>query len=417
MNAPRSHLTVLAGRMLEFLLARGAFPDLPFATPHSSRPFDYPRRVAEVLLARVLGRNPVPPPWRRRSVADWQVFCPGAGPTDRSRRQSPLLLGVVAAWNEGDVIFATVRNLVRQGVDRVFVIDDESDDETRAEASAAGAIVLTHRSSGVYLEAVRAARIRNVIAEQTAATGGDVWWVVADADEFPRGPDGSSIRDLVERLEDWVDVVGSRVLEHLPDPGVEPVPRRHPVRYARLAVPYDSAYCGAGHWKHQLFRVREPDDAFPLPGHHTVGTSDGRRTREAAESLLMHHCPLRGRNRTLRRLSTAAAPGARYDASPDTFTRWRLQQRLTSLDDMYAGNYRCLPNPFAGRRRVGLFPVPWEELASPGERKLPSDQDQVERVGLSGARVFEPPDTLRRDTNEHRRERPAGRVERRGTHA
>ena len=60
---------------------------------------------------------------------------------------NPVLLGdfrlfaVVKSWMDADIIEATVRNTFAQGVERVYVIDNGSDDETVARAEAAGAVI------------------------------------------------------------------------------------------------------------------------------------------------------------------------------------------------------------------------------------------------------------------------------------
>lgn len=201
----------------EWLLAEAAWPDLPFAHPPERRPLDYPARLIDVLRARLTVRNPPFPPWRRRAAGSWQRIGTGPGPLET--RERPLLYGVVAAWNEDDVIYATVRHLRGQGCHRVFVLDDGSDDHTASEAHEAGANVVAITSDGVYREATRCRMIRALIAEQTEDAGGDVWWLVADADEFPRGYGGLTVGEVVAGLPGWVDTVGSRVIEHLPHVG------------------------------------------------------------------------------------------------------------------------------------------------------------------------------------------------------
>ena len=41
---------------------------------------------------------------------------------------------IVGAWMEADVIGATVKNALTQGCERVFLVDNDSHDETVAEA-------------------------------------------------------------------------------------------------------------------------------------------------------------------------------------------------------------------------------------------------------------------------------------------
>jgi hypothetical protein len=333
------------------------------------RPIDRPLAALEALVARARGRNPALPPWRRRNLRRWQMGPSGPGPSSRAGAAIPLF-AATAVWNEGDVIFATVRNLEEQGVDHVFVIDDDSDDETASEARAAGASVARCASDGTYREAERGRRIQDLVREQTRLAGGEAWWVIVDADEFPRGPDGTTIRDLVGRLPGSIDIVGSRVLDHLPSDPDACRPRTHPARSQPLAQWYRSPYCPHGHWKHGLIRVRDSDDVLPLAGHHVAAARDGRRLREAEESLLMHHVPLRNRDRTTQRLSRAWAPDGRYRRSPDPFTRWRLAQRLVALDLVYAGRYEVVPSCYAGEPRLGVVLRDWRELVPIAERIL-----------------------------------------------
>jgi hypothetical protein len=257
--------------------------------------------------------------------------------------------------------------LLSQGADGVFVIDDESDDGTDREACVAGAEVVSVRSSGTYAEQARYARIQQLIKDQTAVAGGDVWWVIADADEFPRGPSGLSIRDLVERLPEWVDVVGSRVLEHYPSGRETYCPRSHPLRCYPLARWYNNPYCQVGHWKHQLLRVRWPEELLPLPGHHTAVAEDGRPLREFGDSLLMHHFPFRDRERTEMKLRRAGAPGGRYAGSPDSWLMPRLNQRLAMLENLYTGRFDLIPNSFPGEPLMGITVSDWRGLVSPEE--------------------------------------------------
>jgi hypothetical protein len=321
-------------------------------------------------VARLRGRNPGLTPWRKRNARSWQTFGPGAGPSAASTRSQPLIFGLTAVWNEGDVIWATVRNLFAQGADEVFVIDEESSDETREEAQAAGGRVVAQATSGVFAEAEHCRHIRRVIEEQTTEAGGDVWWIVVDADEFPRGPDGVTIRELVAGLPPWVDTVGSRVLEHLPDAASSYEPRTHPAASIPLAHWYNDPFCPHGHWKHQLFRVRSADDLYPLRGHHTVGAGDGRRIREASPSLLMHHVPFRDRTRTETRLSGAV----RYTDSPDEFTRLRIAYRLRVVGDLYENRHHVCENDSPGEPLRGITLRAWRDLVPEAERVLPELQ-------------------------------------------
>lgn len=330
--------------------------------------WDWPRYGMETLVARMRGRNPQIPPWLRRYARTWQTFEPGrAG----DLAATPLVYGLCQAWNEDDVIYATVRNLFLQGADEVFVIDDGSDDETAAEARAAGAVVIQDAGGGPFDELRRSERIAQVIDERTEAAGRPVWWIMVDADEFPRGPGGGTIADLAATLPGWVDTVGSRVLEHYPSGTSAPRPRHHPLDELPNARRHTIAFCPAGHWKHQMLLVRGPGQARFTFGRHTIAAPAGRRPlRESGPSLLMHHFPLRDRARTEAKFRLANSASGRYGASSDTFVKRRIETRLRILELAYAERYHLLPNEFPGERRRGTPVGDWRDLVDPAEREV-----------------------------------------------
>jgi Glycosyl transferase family 2 len=341
-----------------------AAQNLPFGDGPDPRYSDLPRYLLDAGLARIRGRNPPVTPWWRRYVAGWQRFEPARRPPGGS--PEPLIYGLAAVWNEDDVVYATVRNLLIQGADDVFVIDDASDDDTVSEAKAAGATVIHDPSDGTFDERRRSERISQVMDERTAAAGRPVWWIVVDADEFPEGPDGTTIRELVRTLPSRVDTVGSRVLEHYPGLGSAPKPRHHPLDELRNARWHDNPACPAGHWKHQVLRLPEPGAFRFLPGRHAVAAPPlGRPVIESTASLLMHHFPLRDRERTVRKLSAAEA--GRY-AGSDPFSRRRLETRLRMIDLAYQERYRLLPNMFPGEPKTGTSVRDWHDLVGFAER-------------------------------------------------
>ena len=332
---------------------------LPWGQPR--RPFDTAARVLQVLHARATDRNPVPPPWRLRATSCWQTTITGR-PLGHS--QPVELVGVIAAWNEDDIIWSTVTNLYRQGCADVIVLDDGSDDSTAAEAAAAGATVRRLRSSGIWVEADRSRAIREVVVEESRRRRRETWWVVADADEFPTTRAEEPIKDLLGRVPDAVDALGSVVLEHLPGPGATRDPRADPLVEYPMARPYPSHYCPAGHWKHQVWRSRQPGDLLPMPGQHTLRRETRAPVGEWHESLVMHHFPYRDTRRLRAKLIEAGHAHGRYGGSPDTFTRWRMQTRLRILDFLESGDLSNMPNEFSGQPRRGVSVRHWRDLVS-----------------------------------------------------
>ncbi len=343
--------------------------DLLFGDGPDGRLADLPLYAAELALAGVRRRNPPVTPWWRRYVRTWQTFEPG--PARDEPHAEPLLYGLCQAWNEDDVIYATVRNLFLQGADRVFVIDDASDDGTASEARAAGATVVRDQSDGTFDELRRTGRISQVIEEVTEAAGRPVWWIVVDADEFPRGPGRATVGDLVRTLPPWVDTVGSRVLEHYPSGRSRPEPRHHPLDELPDARWHNNPSCPAGHWKHQLLLVRRPGELRFMFGRHTIAARpDLRPVAESEASLLMHHFPLRERERAERKLRLAGSESGRYGAGSDGFVKRRNELRLRMLALAYEERYDLLPNSFPGEPRKGTSVRDWRDLVEPSEREV-----------------------------------------------
>lgn len=334
-----------------------AWPDTPMPAPSVRYWRDIPHRLVERTAARLSGRNPPAPPWRRRASNSWQTTLTSvdAGPVGRHAERP--LFGVIAAWNEEDVIWSTVTNLFREGCSAVFVLDDSSTDATAAEASAAGAEVVRREPTARWVESERAAAIDQLITTQTRKRQQEIWWLIADADEFPTI--SGSIRNLLDRLPEAVDTLGSAVVEHYPAPGSKWSPRCNPLEIPGFVCPYPSNYCPQGHWKHQLFLRRRFDDPVPMPGAHTLRTASGRRILEWSEPIVMHHFPYRDLGRLERRIAGARNSTGRYGTSPDTFTSWRALHRLDVISELRAGRYDRISNSFPGQRRDRLDLHAW----------------------------------------------------------
>ena len=116
--------------------------------------------------------------------------------------------------------------------------------------------------------------------------------------------------------------------------------------------------------------MRTPEDLIPMPGQHTVQSADNRRVREYPTSILMHHFAMRNRERTEAKLRRAWERGGRYSQSSDTFTRWRIVQRITSLNHIYSGRFDLVPNNFPGEPLLGVQLYHWQELVPENERRL-----------------------------------------------
>jgi glycosyltransferase involved in cell wall biosynthesis len=112
---------------------------------------------------------------------------------------------------EEDVIEATVRNAFTQGCERVFLVDNESPDGTVETAIAAGAELAESFTTARHDEHLRIRLMNDAVWRISVAEAADhVWWLWLDADEFPHGPRGLTIRDYLATLDRSFRIVGAR---------------------------------------------------------------------------------------------------------------------------------------------------------------------------------------------------------------
>ena len=196
-----------------------------------------------------------------------------------------------------------------------------------------------------------------------------------DADEFPQGPHGCTIREFLGTLDRTFRCVGTRFFVHYPSSVPTYVPGGHPIDSMPWCLEISSDYCGNGmaHFKHPLQRFDH--DGPPIvvgQGAHSVSS---RRAAlfEPQDSLLVHHFQHREEHATRARMTLLCGD----DAGPETRVGFQnarqeaaygsdlgMVRRFRDLDDIYA------------RARVGPDALPaslrrWDDLAGPGEANVP----------------------------------------------
>jgi hypothetical protein len=280
-----------------------------------------------------------------------------------------VLYAVIGTWMEADVIADTVANSYAQGADRVFVVDNDSPDDTVARAVAAGAEHgLTYSTAG-YDERYRLNLMNDFVRYRSESSGADhVWWLWLDADEFPRPEAGGTIGELVAGLDRRFRIVGGRFVDHYPSPGRPAfVPGEHPLDHQPLAEEMPQPICSHMHRKHPLMRWdREGPHIDADLGFHRARCAQ-RPLREPPTGLVIDHFPFRDEKATRRRLATLwgldGAASARAERSH--FTSLHMEARVESLDAVYSGAWTEVRNFAPGRPERGVSPVDWRELVPP----------------------------------------------------
>jgi hypothetical protein len=279
-----------------------------------------------------------------------------------------VLYALIGTWMEADVIADTVANAFAQGADRVFVVDNDSPDDTVERAVAAGAEhALTFVTDG-YDEVYRLGLMNELVRHRSERSGSEhVWWLWLDADEFPRPERGGTVRDLVAGLDRRFRIVGARWVDHYPTPGRPAyVAGDHPLDHQPLAEELSARICDRGHRKHPLQRWDRagPQIDADLGFHRAI--CQQRPLLEPSEGLVIDHFPYRDEITTRRRLATLwGLDGSGARASRGHFTSSHMEARVDSLDAVYAGEWAEVRNFAPGRAERGVVPLDWRDLDPP----------------------------------------------------
>jgi hypothetical protein len=288
---------------------------------------------------------------------------------DQPARPNPLagirLFAIIGAWMEEDVIGATVANAFAQGCERVYLVDNDSRDGTVREAVAAGAELAEVFATEQYDEVLRLDIMNGVVRRVSEESGSEhVWWLWLDADEFPHGPRGLTVREFLEPLDAQFRIVGARFINHFPDRVPAYVPGFHPLDFQPLCEEHRLG-CALKHRKHPLQRFdRGGKPIISDRGFHRA-TSEERPLLEPTAAIYLHHFPYRDEQVTRRRL-------ARLCGS-DENGRTRVQEgddaadgmvpRFQTLDAVYRNDWDNVRNyRFDGEFSVAR-PIPWTTLA------------------------------------------------------
>ncbi|HET9729776.1 MAG TPA: glycosyltransferase family 2 protein [Acidimicrobiia bacterium] len=284
------------------------------------------------------------------------------------------LFAIVCAWMEGDVIGATVRNAFAQGCERVFLVDNDSPDDTVAEALTAGAELARSFGTEQFEEQMRFDLMNEVVREVSAAEGADhIWWLWIDADEFPQGPHGRTVREHLAALDRRFRIVGARWINHYPDRDPAYVRGFHPLEFQTLSEEHLLVVCPARHRKHPLQRYDRGAEPIECGlGIHLAHSND-RPLKEPDEPIFVHHFPYREPATTRRRLEQLCAKDEAGNArvkDGDTAVDGMVP-RFQTLDAVYRGDWEQVRNYRGVNEFAVARPVPWSSIAAPDELAVP----------------------------------------------
>jgi len=305
------------------------------------------RRVRN-MYRRVAGR-PTTPTVRTPSPA------PGSLPITSFR-----LIAVCCSFAEEDIIEATVRHAFAQGCDEFLLIDNRSPDSTIELAVAAGAEFVGYLDMDVHRESVRIEAINDVVRHRVVENP-HVWWMLIDTDEFPVGPDGTTVREHLKTLRPEHQVVGSTFFNHYPTKRPANIPGIHPIECQPDGEKELFRYCSLGHYKHPLIRRDHGGSALEFGRGAHLPKGHRGQWPEARFGIVTHHFQFRAEADTRRRMDLMRSRVDRHRP---------VSRRMEVVDAVYAGRWESvqLRRSRLGNRPVKLVPVPlWQP--SP-ERRL-----------------------------------------------
>ena len=219
------------------------------------------------------------------------------------------LYAVLFAWHEEDIIGACVKNLLAEGVQRVFLIDNGSPDATVERAVQAGASYVRTIHTKYYDESIRRKSVFDCMRSVMKEEGRErIWWLLCDTDEFPTAPGFATIYEYLAQLDDKVRVVGGHWIQHYPMDRPYYYPGFHPAEFQFKATPHHDAaiYCPSVHIKHNLIRFDNSQfDMTIHAGYHRI--TSNMPLYEDRESLRIHHFQFRDKAHTLERLKALSS--------------------------------------------------------------------------------------------------------------
>lgn len=341
-----------------------------------------------------------------REAEKWPARDPASGPgappesgmlSGRSFLFAPSfrIVALISAYNEGDVIYHVIGDLIGNGIE-VYLIDNSSTDDTVAQAEkwlGKGLLRIERfpEESGYPERNGREYVWRDLLrrkAELALELAAD-WYIHADADEFRESP---WLEMNLRKAMHWVDLLGYsainfRVLNFRPtdDRFVPGSDVRDSLTFYEPAASFDWVQIKA--WKN----TGQPVDLQSTGGHEV--RFPGRRIFPL--SFILRHYPIRGKTHGQRKVFSERKP--RF-AAEERASGWHVQ-----YDQFQPGETRFLRDPGEltaydpGRFRAELLGqavqdlLLLDELAGRPAGGGPFDSQRLTRWMARTARLPQPP--------------------------
>jgi len=207
-----------------------------------------------------------------------------------------ILNAVMCVWNEEDIIESTVKHLFAQGCSNVFIVDNDSTDNTIKNAIKSGAVLAGSFSSKYFDEMQKVAHLNAIVLNYNKHSNEDcIWWLYVDADEFPNIDCEFRIIDFLKSSDSSIRAISGYMLDHIPTHPPYNITGYHPADFMQLSTKTHTP-------KIPLLRHdKNKPPLYSAGGAHTFATC-GEYISTALEALNIHHFKYRKQENTLRRL-------------------------------------------------------------------------------------------------------------------
>jgi len=216
-----------------------------------------------------------------------------------------MLNAVLCVWNEEDIIESTVKHAFAQGCSHVFIIDNDSADNTVDVAIKAGA-KLAYSFESQYFNVVDKTAYLNTVVKNFNEQSDEehIWWIYLDADEFPSIDCNLSLLDFVSQLNPSIRAVHARMLDHIPTHPPYHVSGHHPIDFMQLCTHLIGSPAAS---KIPLLRYdKNKEHLYSAGGAHTFDTC-GEGVAVAKDAINIHHFNHRRPENTISRLKRLTA--------------------------------------------------------------------------------------------------------------
>lgn len=278
---------------------------------------------------------------------------------------------IISTWNDADIIGANVRNCLSNGIDRVFILDNASEDQTVDVALNCGAELCERYETEFYDDDLRMKKQNEFIARTVQGEGKkDHWFVALDADEFVTGYDGMPYAEMLRRTPREIRVHCADAFDLYPMSPDEYQIGLHPA--SCMAMGMKRSMSRGAFWKCPAVRYFDGNcDISKSRGNHLIMCRrDRTRINAASRQTWMFHAPIRREAEARWRLEKLCGKSneqslARSSADDIATGNNGAIKRWHSLDNIFSHRWDLVEYPHSatyGRNVTGISLYPWRRV-------------------------------------------------------